>query len=271
MAVALEGAVVCVTGAGRGIGRATALALAKAGARVALGDLDLEHACEVAEIIGPTALALPLDVADPGSFARFVEGAATLGPIDVLVNNAGVMRTGAFAEQSLEGLHREIGINLGGVVTGMRLVLPGMLERDRGHIVNVASMAAKMSVPGAAVYSATKAAVASVSRAVRSEIAGSKVTITTILPAAVRTELTAGRGLAGVPAASPEDVARVIVASCKNGRREITLPKWLFGIGAVEQGLPEGLGELVKRSVGAQRRVSADNEQTRAYQARISR
>jgi NADP-dependent 3-hydroxy acid dehydrogenase YdfG len=271
MAIKLQGAVACVTGGGRGIGRATAEALAERGARVVIGDLDFDFAKQVAAAIGPQALAVRLDVADPVSFAGFTAAAERWGPIDLLVNNAGIMRTGAFAEQSLETQHREIAINLGGVVTGMRLVLPGMLARNRGHIVNVASMAAKMSVPGAAVYTATKFGVASLSRAVRSEISKSRVTITTILPAAVRTELTAGLDIQGVPTNSPEDVAREIVASCRHGRAEVTLPKFLGAIGAIEQALPERLGEFVKRTVGAQKRVSASNERAKAYQERTSR
>ena len=271
MAIQLQGAVACVTGGGRGIGRATAIALAERGARVVIGDLDLDYAQQVANAIGPQALAWQLDVGNPASFTAFIEGARNLGPIDLLVNNAGIMRTGPFVEQSLDTQHREIAINLGGVVTGMRLILPDMIQRNTGHIVNVASMAAKMSVPGAAVYTATKFAVASLSRAVRSEIASSKVTITTILPAAVRTELTAGLDIQGVPTIGPEDVAREILASCRHGRAEVTLPKFLGLIGAVEQALPEKFGEFVKRAVGAQKRVSASNEKARAYQERTSR
>lgn len=271
MAITLDGAVACVTGGGRGIGRATAEALARSGATVVIGDLDHALAQEAADAIGLRAIALPLDVADPASFARFIAEAERLGPIDLLVNNAGIMRTGSFWEQRLEMQHREIAINLGGVVTGMRLVLPGMRERNRGHIVNVASMAGKMSVPGAAVYTATKFGVASLSRAVRSELAGSKVTVTTILPAAVRTELTAGLDIAGVPASPPEAVARAILDSCRHGRPEVTLPRGLGFIGAVEQGLPEGLGEFVKRAVGAQKRIAPDNALARAYQERTAR
>ena len=271
MAINLQGAVVCVTGAARGIGQATAQALAARGARVVLGDLDHEYAQQVAATLGAGAQALPLDVADIASFSRFIDAAAALGPIELLVNNAGIMRTGAFAEQSIETQHREIAINLGGVITGMRLVLPGMLARNRGHIVNVASMAGKMCVPGAAVYTASKFGVTSLSRAVRSEIAASRVTITTVLPAAVRTELTAGLDIAGVPASSPQDVAREIVASCRHGRAEVTVPRFLAPIGAVEQVLPEKVGEMIKRAVGAQRRVSAVNERARKYQERTSR
>lgn len=271
MAISLQNAVTCVTGGGRGIGAATARALATKGARVILGDLDIELANAVANSIGPLASAIKLDVADPGSFAAFIDAARQSGPIDLLVNNAGIQRTGPFVEQSLESQHREIAINLGGVITGMRLVLPEMLARNCGHIVNISSMAGKMSVPGAAVYTASKFGVASLSRAVRSEIADSKVTLTTILPAAVRTELTAGLDIRGVPTCSPEMVADEIVASCKHGHDEVTLPRWLSPIGAIEHVLPERLGEFVKRLAGAQKRISVVNDITRAYQERTSR
>ncbi len=144
MAIKLDGVVACVTGGGRGIGKATAEALARSGATVVIGDLDLACAQEVADGIGLRAMALHLDVADPASFAAFIAEAERLGPIDLLVNNAGIMRTGAFCDQSPETQMREIAINLGGVVTGMRLVLQGMRESKRGYIVNVASMAGCM-------------------------------------------------------------------------------------------------------------------------------
>lgn len=271
MAIPLPGALACVTGGGRGIGRATASALVAAGARVLIGDIDADLAYTVAEELGPRASAASLDVADPASFADFVETARTIGPIDLLVNNAGIQRTGSFVEQPLESQLREIAINLGGVLIGMRLVLPDMIERGRGHVVNVSSMAGKMTVPGAAVYSASKFGVASLSRAVRSELAGTAVTVTTVLPAAVETDLTAGLDIRGVPTSSPDDVAAAIVASCRHGRPEVTIPGWLGAVGLVEQGLPEGLGERIKRAVGAQERITAQNEQTRAYQARTAR
>jgi len=271
VAILLPGAVACVTGGGRGIGRATAAALVAAGARVVIGDLDTDLAQQVAAELGPRASAAHLDVAAPDSFADFLETARRVGPVDLLVNNAGIQRTGSFLEQSLEGQLREIAINLGGVLIGMRLVLPDMVERARGHVVNVSSMAGKMTVPGAAVYSASKFGVASLSRAVRSELAGTPVTVTTVLPAAVATDLTAGLDIRGVPTSSPDEVAEAIVASCRHGRPEVTIPGWLGPVGLVEQGLPEGLGERIKRAVGAQERITAQNDQTRAYQARTAR
>lgn len=268
MALELHGAVTCVTGGARGIGLATARALVERGAHAVIGDVDVDLAREAAKRLGANAHAVHLDVCDPDSFARFLAEAERLGPLALLVNNAGIMRTGPFLEQDAAGQAREMAINLGGVVTGMRLALPGMVARKRGHVVNVASMAAKMSVPGASVYTATKSAVSALSRAVRAELRGTGVTITTILPAVVHTELTAGLDTRGAPAVGPEDVAREIVDSCRHARPEIPIPRWLAPIGTIQEALPESVGEFVKRVVGAQSRVTKDNDLRRAYQRR---
>ncbi|MBJ7329704.1 MAG: SDR family oxidoreductase [Solirubrobacteraceae bacterium] len=268
MAVLLDGAVVCVTGAARGIGRATASALADRGARVWIGDLDLEEAEASAAEIGRGARAAQLDVTDAASFARFLGAVEGDGPLAMLVNNAGIMRVGPFLDQRPAGQHQEIAVNLGGVVNGMRLALPGMVERDHGHVVNVASMAAKMTTPGAAVYSASKFAVAALSRAVRAEIAESAVTISTVMPSAVRTELITGLQTRGVPTLDPEDVAAAIVASAGHPRREITLPRWLAPVGATEQAVPERLLEFAKRNLGGNDTLAADDPERQAYEGR---
>lgn len=266
MPVDLNGTVACVTGGARGIGRATAAVLVKRGTVVHIGDLDGELAVEVAEEIGATGHAL--DVADPDSFAAFVEAACSSGPIGLLVNNAGIIRTGAFAEQDPASQQRELAINLGGVITGMRLVLPDMLEADRGHIVNVASMAGKITTPGASIYTASKFGVVALSRAVRAEISGSAVSISTVLPAAVDTDLHAGLDTSLMPVASPDDVAQAIVSSCGHARAEIGIPRWITPIGQLVETLPEMIGEAAKRAAGAQRRITPDNAASRAYQAR---
>ncbi len=267
MSIELNGTVACVTGGARGIGRSTATLLAERGANVHLGDLDGDLAMEVAHEIGATGHAL--DVADPESFADFVDAARTETPIGLLVNNAGIMRTGAFAEQDPAAQHRELAINLGGVITGMRLVLPDMLEADQGHIVNVASMAGKITTPGASIYTASKFGVVALSRAVRAEIAASNVTISTVLPAAVETDLHAGLDTSLMPVAAPEDVARAIVASCRHTRAEVGIPRWVTPIGQLVETFPEALGEAAKRAAGAQRRITPDNPAARAYQARF--
>jgi len=269
MAIDLDGAVACVTGGGRGIGRATAAVLAARGARVWIGDLDGEAAEGAAAELGDRVRAAQLDVADGDSFAAFVAAAEADGPLSLLVNNAGIMSTGPFVEQDPEVQKREIEVNLGGVVTGMRLVLPGMVARNRGHVVNVASMAGRMTVPGASVYSATKFAVTALSRTVRAELAGTEVTLTTVMPAAVRTDLSAGLDLRGVPTVEAGDVARAVVASCRHGRREVAVPRWVRTPAVVVEAFPEPLGELAKRALRAQDRINPDNDERRRYSQRV--
>jgi NADP-dependent 3-hydroxy acid dehydrogenase YdfG len=151
----LAGRVAAVTGAARGIGRATAEALVHAGMRVAIGDLDAALAERTAREIG--AVAFALDVTDRGSFDRFVARVEErLGPIDVLVNNAGIMPLGPFVAEDDLTARRMVDINVHGVVHGMKAVLPAMLARDRGHLVNIASSAGKDGLPGGATYSGTK-------------------------------------------------------------------------------------------------------------------
>ncbi|MGV9408387.1 SDR family oxidoreductase [Nocardia sp. NPDC003693] len=267
--IRLDGAVACVTGGGRGIGRATAAALAARGARVWIGDIDIDVARATADEIGCDAALL--DVTDPASFTEFLNLAGRSGPVDVLVNNAGIMRLSPFLELDLAGHHRELAINVGGVVNGMSLALPGMVDRGRGHIVNVASMAAKVTTPGVAVYCASKFAVAALSRAVRAELVGTGVSITTVMPAAVHTELTSGVNLSLQPTLEPDQVGRAIVDTVRHRRAEVTVPRWLAPIGAIEQGVPEtALNAIKRRFVGPDPgRFEADSR--RAYLDRLTR
>ncbi|MDJ0404224.1 SDR family NAD(P)-dependent oxidoreductase [Rhodococcus erythropolis] len=259
----LKGARVGVTGGGRGIGRATAAALAACGAIVTIGDIDLDVAVSTAEDIGVHAH--HLDVTDEASFRDFLIAAASGGDIDMLVNNAGVQLMGRFVENSLDALHRELAINLGAVVTGTRLVLPDMIARGRGHIVNVSSMAGKVSTPGMATYCASKFGVVALSRAIRAELAGTGVSLTTVMPAATRTDLTSGVTLRLQPTLEPADVAEAIVASARHGRSEMTVPRWLAPMGLVEQGVPEGLLLGAKRLVGGKEPGAFDPGRRKAY------
>jgi short-subunit dehydrogenase len=188
----------------------------------------------------------------------------------MLVNNAGIMRLGPFVEQRLEGHHREVAVNLGGVINGMHVFLPDMLARNCGHIVNVASMAAKVTTPGIAVYCATKFAVAGLSRAVRAEIAHTAVTVTTVLPAAVNTELTSGVSLDLQPTLQPEQVGRAIADTARRPGREVTLPRWLAPMGTLEEAAPEPLLQAAKRVVTRNRPPGDfDGTRRRAYLDRI--
>lgn len=190
----------------------------------------------------------------------------------MLVNNAGIQLMGTFAEQKLELYHREVAINLVGVINGMHTFLPGMLQRDAGHIVNVASMAAKVTTPGISVYCATKYAVAALSRAVRAEISSSAVTLSTVMPTAVHTELTAGVALDLLPTRQPEDIATAIADSARRPRREITVPRWLAPMGTLEEAAPEPLMQRLKHLATLRRPPGHyDESARRRYLDRIGR
>lgn len=222
----LAGRVVLITGGARGIGRATAAALVAEQAKVAIGDVDLAvakaTAAELTAEGGGPCEAFALDVTDEQSFRRFVSAAeASLGSVDVLINNAGIMPVADFLDHDSAIDHRQIEINLHGVITGMRAVLPSMIERHAGHVVNIASAAGRVGYPGIAVYSATKHAVLGLSEAVRSELrlqqAG--VDVSVVCPVLVSTELTSGvKGPKLFPLIKAEDVADAIVDAIKTKR-----------------------------------------------------
>ncbi|NYJ01752.1 NADP-dependent 3-hydroxy acid dehydrogenase YdfG [Nocardioides thalensis] len=225
----LDGALVVITGAARGIGLATAREFAAAGAQVAIGDLDLELAQEAAADLGPQVSAYLLDVTDATSFETFVAAAEEHhgSPVDVLVNNAGIMPNGAFLEGTERIDRMTMDVNVHGVINGMRIVLPGMVERGRGHVVNVASLAGKFPLKGLAVYNASKFAAVGLTAATRLEMGGTGVSVTAVLPSAVRTELSSGIDLGVLPTVDPEDIARAVVGSVRTRAAEIAVPSYV--------------------------------------------
>jgi cation diffusion facilitator CzcD-associated flavoprotein CzcO/short-subunit dehydrogenase len=272
-ALELEGAVVAVTGAARGIGLAVARAFAARGASVALGDLDLEEARRAAASIGGRARAYPLDVTRRASFEAFLAALeADLGPADVLVNNAGVMPTGAFLEMAEEAADAVMRVNYEGTALGMRVFLPGMVERGRGHVANVISMAGKLHVPGLASYVASKHAAVGLSAAVRAELRGSGVTVSAVLPGAVRTRLSDGIPLGGIRAIEPEAVAEAVVETCRTREAEVAVPRWLGLYPLLRALAPESLMDRLRDAVGDARvleeRVAGAR---RAYEAALAR
>ena len=208
----LNGKVVAITGGARGIGKATATALVRKGCRVAIGDLDVSLAEETVAGLGGSTVALPLDVTDRASLAAFLDEAEhQLGPLDVLINNAGIMPVTPFVEEPEDSFRRQIEINLIGVIHGTQLAMERMTPRRTGHIVNLASQAGKAGFPGIATYSATKHAVVGLSEAVRQELRGRAVEIACVMPTVVNTELTSGVGQRWVKPVEAEDVADAIV------------------------------------------------------------
>src|SRR5262245_59286060 len=141
----LSGKVVAITGGARGIGKATATALVRKGCRVAIGDLDLELAERTAGELGGGTVALALDVTDRGSFSAFLDAAEReLGPLDVVVNNAGIMPVTPLVEEADDSVRRQLDINVYGVIAGTQLAIERLRPRGSGHIVNIASQAGKV-------------------------------------------------------------------------------------------------------------------------------
>jgi NADP-dependent 3-hydroxy acid dehydrogenase YdfG len=259
----LVGQVALVTGGARGIGKATARALVREGLKVAIGDLDHEAAQAAAQELGGGTVALALNVTDRASFDRFVADAeAALGPVDVLVNNAGIMQLGPFVEEDDATTQRMVDINVHGVLHGMKAVLPGFAARGRGHLVNVASTAGKGGYAGGATYCGTKHFVVGVSEAVRAELRGTGVEVSCVMPVVVQTELAAGLPRTrGVKQVTPEEVAGEIVSALKVPRFDVFVPR---SVGALNQAigvLPRSGRELMARALKADR-VLADFDRT---------
>lgn len=264
----LDNAVVAITGGAQGIGRATAEAFIARGARVTIGDVDLARANTTADEIGCTAHRL--DVTAHGSFRTFLERVSVEhGELDVLVNNAGVMPNGGFLELDNATNRMVIDINLFGVVHGMQLALPGMLERGRGHIVNVASLAGKFPVPGLAMYNASKFAVVGLTAATRREYASSGVSISSVLPSAVDTALASGLDMRPIPKVKPQEIADAVVATVRNRKAETAVPSYVGGLAALAEITPEPVLNAVRRLVRDDRALSADTTERRAYRERL--
>jgi 2-hydroxycyclohexanecarboxyl-CoA dehydrogenase len=188
--VTLAGKVVLVTGAARGIGAGIARAAAEAGARVALGDVAEASVRETAAALGERALPLVMDVAEARSVrAAVAETEARLGPIDVLVNNAGIDVIGPFLDSDEASWDRLWAVNLRGTLLATRAVLDGMIARERGRIVNVGSDAGRVGSSGEAVYSATKGGVIAFTKTLAREVARHGVTVNCVCPGPTDTAL----------------------------------------------------------------------------------
>ncbi|MGB8406782.1 MAG: SDR family oxidoreductase [Mycobacterium sp.] len=243
----IRGRVVVITGGARGIGRATGAGFLRAGARVALGDVDIQlvekAAAELAETTGGDVRGLHLDVTRRASFSAFLDDVESqLGPVDVLINNAGIMPTGLFADETDEMTDRMVAINLGGVLNGSKAAAIRMSGRG-GHIVNVASLAGVSAFPGLATYCATKHAVVGFTETLHLELAALGIAVTVVLPGVVHTQLSAGhsapRWVRPISEVEPEDVAAAIVTAVGRSKTKVAVPQALGTMIKVMGALPD--------------------------------
>lgn len=222
-----RGACVAVTGGANGIGRAIAEHFARAGARVAIGDIDGEAAQRAASELGREAIGAPLDVGDEASYAAFLDAAEKAhGHLGVLINNAGVDWMGPFDEETNEVSRRQLEVNLLGTIIGSRLALRRMLPRQAGHLVNIASAVGRMPQPGSAVYSATKHGIVGLTESLRLEYLNTGVRFTVVHPGYIPTAMVEGteRPSRWVPTASADDCARAILEAVQRNRFEVWVP-----------------------------------------------
>jgi NAD(P)-dependent dehydrogenase (short-subunit alcohol dehydrogenase family) len=269
----LSGKVVAITGGARGIGKATAAALVNKGCRVAIGDLDLELAEKTAAHLGGGTVALPLDVTDRASFAGFLDEAARqLGPLDAVVNNAGIMPVTPLVEESEDSIRRQIDINLIGVITGTQLAIERLRSRGSGYIVNIASQAGKSGLPGIATYSGTKHAVVGLSEAVRAELRDTGVEVLCVMPTVVNTELTSGVGQKWIKPVEAEDVADEIVEAMEVPRFDVFVPRANGVLYKVLAPLPRSWREAIGRAMKVDKlMLEVDHGARRAYEERAAK
>lgn len=267
----LAGASAAVTGAGHGIGRAIARTLAGAGARVAAGDIDADAAERVAAEIGEGAFGVRLDIADPDSFAAFLDAAEQRnGPLTILVNNAGIDWVGPFHEEPDEVTRRELDVNLFGTTVGSKLALRRMLPRRSGHLVNVASGVGRVPLPWSATYSATKHGVVGLTESLRMEYRGSGVAFSVVLPSQVDTAMIEGQPRPrALPVVTAEDVAAAVLDAVLRKRFEVWVPRSQGASVKLMALLPRFARELGMRAVGVTRIAGgADAEARRGYHRR---
>ncbi len=225
---------VVVTGASRGIGEALAREYLGAGHRVTLVARSRERLEAIAAEAGPRARVVEADLAEADACTSWLPAAVDrLGPVDVLVNNAGMQLLGRVAELDPERIARMVALNVMAPVRLTRAVLPAMIARDAGTIVDIASLAALTPTPWMSHYSASKAFLATASECLRAELAGTKVHVLTVYPGPVATAMAdkavrafeSSLALDSMPTGTPESLAKVIVRAVEKRRQRVIYPK----------------------------------------------
>jgi NAD(P)-dependent dehydrogenase (short-subunit alcohol dehydrogenase family) len=266
----VRGKVIAITGGARGIGFATASMLRGLGAKVAIGDVDEVTVKQSGSDID--VFASKLDVTDLASFTAFLDDVEReLGPVDVLINNAGIMPVGLLADEPDAVTRRMLDINVYGVIIGTKLAAQRMIPRSAGHVINVASLAGETYTPGLATYCASKSAVLSFTDAVRLENRKTGVQFSAVLPSVVNTELTAGTtGIRGIKNAEPSDIANAIVGLIIKPRPKVRVTRLAGLLIGAQKYLPRIVGEELNRLFGGEHIFTdkVDNTARKAYEDR---
>jgi short-subunit dehydrogenase len=268
----LNGRVVAITGGARGIGRAIGAELARAGARVGIGDVDLAAAEETAGELGGEVQAFEVNVTERASVDRFLDGVEErLGPLEVMVNNAGILLVGPFLEEDDGATERQFAVNIMGVVHGMRAALPRLMARGRGQVVNIGSGASYITPEGEVSYSATKHAVLALTDGVREETRGSGVTLTIVFPGLVATELARGtQAPRATKWITPDDVAQAVVRGIRDEREEVFVPRELAVLLRLNKAMTAGGRRRLAKAFGMEAVATRTDPAERAdYMRRI--
>ena len=249
----LHGRTALVTGGAGGLAGAITRALAAEGVDLILSDLPTAPVDErIAELraLGVRATAVAADLTEPGQATRLAE---TAGAVDILVNNAGVEFTGPFISRDVPSLEREVQVNLLAPMLLTHALLPGMLERGRGNIVNVASIAGKLALPYFAAYVATKSGLAAFTRSLSAEYGSDPVAFSTVFPGLIR-----GAGMGATISRSeratrtPQDVGAAVVKAIRENRLEIVVSAQRTTLPSVVSALAPRLGVRAMRRMRPQ-------------------
>jgi NAD(P)-dependent dehydrogenase (short-subunit alcohol dehydrogenase family) len=269
--VKVRGKVIVITGGARGIGLATATALHNLGAKVAIGDIDEAKVKESGGDLGLDVYG-KLDVTDKDSFSDFLDQVERkLGPIDVLVNNAGIMPVGRIIDEPDAVTRRILDINVYGVILGSKLAAQRMVPRRRGHVINVASLAGELYAAGLATYCASKHAVVAFTDSARLEYRKAGVQFSTVSPAFVNTELISGtHGAKGFRNAEPAEIADAIVGLIAHPKPRVRVTRAAGAMVASQVFMPRVVREGLNRILGGEHVFTddVDVETRKAYEAR---
>jgi NAD(P)-dependent dehydrogenase (short-subunit alcohol dehydrogenase family) len=259
--------VVVITGGARGIGFATATALHNLGAKVAIGDVDEAKLKESGTALGLDVYG-KLDVTDPESFSSFLDDVERqLGPLDVLINNAGIMPAGKVIDEPDTVTRRILDINAYGVILGSKLAAQRMVPRGSGHIINIASLAGESPTPGLATYCASKYAVLGFTDSARIEYRNTGVHFSSVLPTFTNTELISGTsGAKLLRNAEPEEIANAIIGLISKPAARVAVTRIAGVVAGSMKFLPKSAGEFIARKLGMEH-VFVDDVDTAARKA----